>query len=282
MSTTVEKTESLSKRVGDDYLLSANDIQAFHDNGFLHLEDVITEDEVQAIEPHYNRITNNEIPNMGRNLCDMSGSYNDKFEDFNLINANIPRHYIPELRDNIYERITASIARQLYGEGMALDYDQFLTKKPSRKAAAFAWHQDMGYWPVGTPDTKTATCSLAMTDSTLENGCLRFVPGSHKSQRILKHRPAGNTNTRDEAHTMILDISDQAEVAYQPVKRGSITVHDEWIIHGSDGNQSDTWRKTYIVAYRSEATVKHERKIGFTHSHNDTVNWQTVLDLENS
>jgi phytanoyl-CoA hydroxylase len=35
--------------------------------------------------------------------------------------------------------------------------------------------------------------------------------------------------------------------------------------------------KAYVIAYRSKATVAHERSIGFTHSHNDRVNWITTL-----
>ena len=63
-----------------------------------------------------------------------------------------------------------------------------------------------------------------------------------------------------------------------PLKRGDITVHDEMIIHGSGGNSSpDRWRRTYITAFRSKACVDFERSIGFTHSHNDAINWETHL-----
>ena len=46
--------------------------------------------------------------------------------------------------------------------------------------------------------------------------------------------------------------------------------------HGSGGNRtSDSWRRAYIVALRSEDTVRRERELGFTHSHNDAAE---VLD----
>ena len=75
------------------------------------------------------------------------------------------------------------------GADTALDYDQFLTKRPRRPDAVFAWHQDLGYWPTGTPDTRTTTCSLALDDATIENGCLRVVPGSHREPTLRRHRP---------------------------------------------------------------------------------------------
>jgi hypothetical protein len=48
-------------------------------------------------------------------------------------------------------------------------------------------------------------------------------------------------------------------------------------MHGSAGNLSSDWRRTYVIAYRSHATVAYERALGFTHSHNDKVNWTTTL-----
>lgn len=272
---------AVSARVDDDYQVSAADRRHFLGHGYVSLDRVLHEEEVQAIESLYDRFASGGIAGMGRDLCDMSGTYADAFRDFALVNAMLPRRYLPELQGNIFERLSASISRQLLGPDMALDYDQFLSKKPRQARAAFAMHQDMGYWPVGTPDTRTATCSLAVTDSLIANGCIRFVPGSQRAQKLLPHRPKGSTanGNREESHTLELDLPADATVVTQEVRRGGITVHDEWVVHGSAGNGSDQWRKTYVIAYRSAATVAHERSIGFTHSHNDTVNWRTALDL---
>jgi ectoine hydroxylase-related dioxygenase (phytanoyl-CoA dioxygenase family) len=270
-----------SLRQGDDYLVCADDRAAFHAHGYVTLEQVLHEHEVAAIEATYDQFTAGLVNGMGRDLCDMSGSYDDSFAGFALVNAMLPRRYRPDLIGNPFERLSASISRQLLGEDMALDYDQFLSKKPNRARAAFAMHQDMGYWPASTPDTRTATCSLAVSDSLLANGCIRFIPGSHKPGRLLPHRPSGDAGNHDrsQSHTLELDLPASAVVVDQEVRRGSITVHDEWVVHGSLGNRSAQWRKTYVIAYRSAATVAHERAIGFTHSHNDTVNWQTALAL---
>lgn len=278
---TAPAASARSQRQGDDYLVCAADRAAFHARGYVTLADVLHEHEVAAIEAIYDQFTAGAIPGMGRDLCDMSGSYDDSFAGFALVNAMLPRRYRPDLIGNPFERLSASISRQLLGADMTLDYDQFLSKKPARARAAFAMHQDMGYWPVGTPDTRTATCSLAVTDSTIANGCIRFIPGSHRPGRLLPHRPAGDCANRDRSrsHTLELELPADAVVIDQEVARGSITVHDEWVVHGSAGNRSPHWRKTYVIAYRSAATVAHERAIGFTHSHNDTVNWQTALAL---
>jgi len=51
--------------------------------------------------------------------------------------------------------------------------------------------------------------------------------------------------------------------------------HDEWVVHGSGGNLSKGTRRTYVIAFRTEDTVKRERAAGFTHSHLDQVNWDS-------
>jgi len=154
---------------------------------------------------------------------------------------------------------------------MVIDYDQLLAKRPYKDDAVFEWHQDQAYWPV-FPDSRTATCWLAIDDSTLENGCMRFVPGSHL-QPIRPHRPL--KGDRGEAHTLLTDVDPaRDEVRPVPIRRGDVTVHNERVLHGSGGNRTGGWRRAYVVAFRARATVAEERRLGFTHSHNDE---KTVL-----
>lgn len=264
----------------DDYPLTDAQVAAYQRDGYLVLPRVLTEAELLPLELVFQRFISGEVPGMGRDFCDMSGPYGRAFEDFNLVNAVLPRVYDPSLVGNVFERRAASIARQLMGQDNSLDYDQFLAKRPQRSQAVFAWHQDLGYWPTGTPDTRTVTCSLALDDATLENGCLQVVPGSHLEPELRAHRPSAwstSPELRDEAHTLTVRLLDSDTVVSLPVPRGGVTVHNERIVHGSPGNRTDGWRRTYVVAHRSRSTVEYERSIGFTHSHNDRINWTTHL-----
>ena len=144
-------------------------------------------------------------------------------------------------------------------------------------------HQDLGYWPK-TKNTWTATFSLALSDSDLINGCLQLIPGTNKEPELRKHVPKqydGNADfketNRDDSHTLVIETHPDEEIIYLPVKRGSITIHDERIVHGSAGNNSSDWRKTYIMAFRDSDTIKEERAMGFTHSHNDEIDWSKVI-----
>lgn len=264
---------------GDGYGLTSKEIAAYHRDGYLVLRRFLTEEELRPLEVAFERFKSGAVKGMGRDLCDMSGPYSRPFEEYNMVNCVLPRVYDPSLVGNIFELRAASVARQLIGDDATLDYDQHLSKKPGKADAVFAWHQDLGYWPTGTPDTRTTTCSLALDDATLENGCLHVVPGTHLEPALRPHRPtlSGSGGEREETHTLSVVLGDGDRPIPLPLGRGDITVHNERIVHGSGGNPSDRWRRTYIVAHRSRATVAYERSIGFTHSHNDQVQWTTHL-----
>lgn len=277
----------MSGRISSEsYVLTPGEIDTFHKDGLVTLNNVLTEEEVAEIQELFDRFLNREITVPGKDFCDMSKPFGIPFEDWSIVNCMLPTRYHPPFQNNIFERITAGIVKQIHPNiEMSKDYDQFLNKRPGKGDAVFAWHQDMGYWPnpkaLGVEETATCTFSLAIDDSEEANGCLRYVPGSGLSKTLRKHAPLASS--RDEGHALTIEIDESKGdiVKLAPCKRGSITIHDEWVIHGSSGNKCpDRQRRTYVLAYRPKAVVEAERKLGFTHSHNDTVNWDTFDDGE--
>ena len=270
----------LPRRQGEYYRLTPDEITAYRRDGYLVLRDVLSEAELERLDPWFDHFVQGKEPGMGRDFCDMSQPYGTPFEQWQLVNAMLPSKYRPELHDNAFHRVAQAIADQLYTEGEAgLDYEQFLAKRPNQAKAEFAMHQDLGYWPKIDP-TWTATFSLALTDSKLENGCLHVVPGSNREAALRAHRPKGaaaGDGSRDDSHTLVIDSLPTDEVVHLPVRRGDVTVHDERIVHGSGGNVSPVWRKTYVAAFRDVRTIAAERAMGFTHSHNDTVDWSGIV-----
>lgn len=272
------------RRNGKHYLITAEEIERYHELGYLTLNEVLTEAEMKTLDPWFDHfIHGKEMHRMGRDFCDMSQPYGTPIEEFQLVNAMLPSKYRPELVNNIFYQVAKGIADQLYQNGeAAMDYEQFLAKKPSKAKAEFAMHQDLGYWPK-TQNTWTATFSLALTDSDLINGCLQLIPGTNKEPELRKHVPKSYSNqeegkvNRDESHTLVIETHPDEKIVYLPVKRGSLTIHDERIVHGSAGNKSKDWRKTYVMAFRDVNTIKEERAMGFTHSHNDQVDWKEII-----
>ena len=256
----------MGTRDGDVYRLTEEEIAAFRRDGYVHLRGVLSEEELAAVEVDYERFLRREIPVPGKDFCDMSGGYDRPVDQYAVINVMLPRRYHPAWQGNVVEQRAGSIAAQLHGDDMVYDYDQLLAKPPGRDDGAFAWHQDQAYW-IKTPDTRTATMWLALDDSGVENGGMRFVPGSQRDPELRAHAPLHGD--RGDSHTLVAELDPGDEVRQPELARGDATIHDERVLHGSPGNGSTRWRRAYIVAFRSEATVAEERRLGFTHSHND-------------
>jgi len=271
-------------RISDhEFRLTPEQIDTFHREGCVTIPNVLTEEEVAALETVFDRFVAGEIQVPGKDFCDISKPFGTPYEEWSIVNCMLPTTYYKPMENNIFERLAQSMARQLFEDSnMIKDYDQLLNKRPGKTDAVFAWHQDMAYWPsaevLGVEKTDTCTFSLAIDDSDSDNGCLRYVAKSGVSKTLRRHRPlAGN---RDEGHALTVEVDPKTEqICLAPAKRGSITIHDEYVVHGSGGNNcADRQRRTYVVAYRDREIVEAERRIGFTHSHNDQVNWDTFAD----
>ena len=254
---------------GDRFPLTPDEVEAFHRDGWITLPGFLGADELRPLEEVYMRFLRREIPVPGRDYCDMTGDYTRPIEQYAILNVMLPRVYWPALCGNVYERRAADVTRQLWGDEFAIDYDQLVAKPPGKRDAVFHWHQDLGYWPI-TPDSRTATFWLALDDVADDNGCVRFVDGSHREPELREHLPL--QGDRDSNHTLVAQVDparDRIRSAILP--RGSVSVHHERTVHGSGGNTSARWRRGYVLAYRSPATITAERAMGFTHSHNDDV-----------
>ncbi len=254
------------RRQGDRYEVTEEDRARFQADGYVHLPGILSEEELTEIEAVYDRFTSGEIEVLGKDLCDMAGEYGRSIDEFKIINAMLPRRYWPAWRGNLYEQRAASISEQLIGGGLELDYDQLLAKRPGEPDAIFGWHQDLAYW-IDTPDPRTTTLWLALDDSDVENGCMRFVPGTHLEPELRPHH--AKTGDREDSHALLTELREKDRVQPAEIKRGDCTVHNERVLHGSGGNTSERWRRAYIIAYRTAETVAQERRLGFTHSHND-------------
>ncbi|BBN00533.1 hypothetical protein Mp_2g00030 [Marchantia polymorpha subsp. ruderalis] len=259
--------DGAGRRKGDRYELMREEIECYKTMGYVHLKGVLSEDELHNLEEEYMSFLRHEVAVEGRDFCDMSADYSKPLEDYSIVNIMLPSKYNPWLKGNIYEKRAASISEQLLGPDMVFDYDQLLAKPPGKSDGVFHWHQDLAYWPV-TDDTRTASFWLAIDNSRVENGCIQFVPGTHLEKNLRYHGPLHGD--RDKSHTLAARLAEDDMPKPAEIDRGDVTVHHERTLHGSGINSStDSWRRAWVVAFRSKETVEFERSIGFTHSHND-------------
>jgi hypothetical protein len=120
--------------------------------------------------------------------------------------------------------------------------------KPAHHGGVVAWHQDYSYW-TRTEPMSHLTCWIALDDSDRDNGCLYYVPGSHRWKLLPR---TGLTGNMDEIMTV---LSPEQKAAFRPVpielKRGQCTFHHPLMVHGSYANRSERPRRaTLINAFR--------------------------------
>ena len=214
----------------------------------MHLEGVLAEPEIAEIEAVYDRFLRGEIAVAGKDFNDMTtGEHGTDPSGYAIVNVMVPRRYHPAWQGNVFERRAASIARQLCGDGMVIDFDQLLAKQPGRDDAVFGWHQDQAYW-IDTDDRRTATCWLAVDDSTVENGCMQFLPGSHR-EPVRPHHPLHGD--RDASHTLVTELRPATCGAGADRPRRHHRAQRGRAARLRRQHLADSWRRAYIVAFRS-------------------------------
>lgn len=112
--------------------------------------------------------------------------------------------------------------------------------KPAGEATP--WHHDWSYWQ----GSNKYSVTIAFDDMTPENGCLRFVRGSHKLN-LPSHRPL-------EAHSfgnqVDASLFDEANVVDAPMAAGDMTFFHDLAVHSSFSNALGTQRRTANLTYR--------------------------------
>ena len=117
----------------------------------------------------------------------------------------------------------------------------------------------VAHWPpiALTLDTRTITFSLAIDATTEENGCINFVKHpDEQSRKTLRPFRALYSGDRDEDHAVVSETYEGNVIVPTPVKRGSVSLHDEYVVHGSNDNGSGGDRRTYVLAFRPQS-AKH-------------------------
>ena len=143
------------------------------------------------------------------------------------------------------------MVEQVIGENFAL-WNSSLFAKPARVGSRTPWHQDGEYWPI----RPLATCSvwIAIDESTVENGCLKFIPGSHSARELYQH----HTNSSDGLSLPLELDSDQfseAESVDIELEAGQISLHDVFLIHSSEPNRSIRPRRGLTLRFMPTSSV---------------------------
>jgi ectoine hydroxylase-related dioxygenase (phytanoyl-CoA dioxygenase family) len=126
-------------------------------------------------------------------------------------------------------------------------FRDILMLKPARVGSKMPWHQDSNYWPISPANL----CSVwtALDPATLENGCMRVVPGSHRKPLLRSRDESGWGPLEDDQ----IELDSAIDVPMEP---GSSLFFHSRLLHGSEANNSDQSRRAFITSFMSSRSQR--------------------------
>jgi hypothetical protein len=225
----------------DRYRLSDEQVRFFHDNGYLSGVRVLSDEQVEQLRGElqelfdpahpgnglFHEFHSNESPDPSRVLFHALGAWRIK----------------PGFHDLLWGPAFTVPASQLLAGGVRFWHDQLFCK-PAQHGGVVAWHQDYSYW-TRTKPMAHLTCWVALDDATRDNGCLQYVPGSHRWELLPVTGLAGDM---DAIQTV---LSDEQKRQFKPVavelKKGYASFHHPLMVHGSYANSTDRPRRATVI-----------------------------------
>ena len=224
-----------------------NDVyETFWDRGWVVVPGVFPVDEMDQISRLAMAVAISEIA---------EGDGDDSDLDKDVAGNPVPRKVNWPFTKNEHfrkfalDRRLRDLLAGIMGKPVLLVFDQIFLKPP-RHGSAKPYHQDNAYFRC-RPDDEVITAWVALDDSNEENGCLRYITGSHKLP-ILEHHEVVSEKynlTPEEAN---IDLTRES---LAPASKGSVVVHHSKTLHTSHANTSDRWRRAYATHWVSADVV---------------------------
>ena len=219
--------------------LDQDQIDDYHENGFLRLDRITSAEEVEELREVYERLFLSDTHKDDRKQL---GDVEEGQETLPQILG--PSDLAPELLETQYYANAEAMAKQLLGEAAEFQGDHAI-RKPAGSGAETPWHQDEAYWdPAKRYDGLSFW--MPLQEATVENGCMQFVPGSNRDE-VLPHHQVG-----DEAEALEVDDPEYHEEAVAcELPPGGATIHDSRTLHYAGPNTTDEPRRAYVLIFRT-------------------------------
>lgn len=156
----------------------------------------------------------------------------------------------PGFHDILWAPAFTTAAAQLLGGPVRFWHDQLFCK-PAEHGGVVAWHQDYSYW-TRTQPMQHLTCWIGLDDATRHNGCLQYIPGSHRWDLLPVTGLAGDMNAIQTV------LSAEQKEQFQPVavelRRGECSFHHPLLVHGSYENSTASPRRATVINVFKDGT----------------------------
>jgi non-haem Fe2+, alpha-ketoglutarate-dependent halogenase len=207
--------------------LTAGQIDTFNRDGYLAPISLFDEEEIADIRRYFDEL-------LARTLAAGGNSYS-----ISTAHLKYGRVY-----DLLTDARIVSYVKDLLGEDVIGWGSHFFCKMPG-DGKRVSWHQDASYWPL-TP-SKAVTVWLAIDDATVENACMRFIPGSHWFGHLTY-----TLTENDDSYVLNQTVAGVEQLGTpidNELRAGEISIHSDLLIHGSEANASGRRRCGLTLRY---------------------------------
>lgn len=223
------------------YRLSDGQVRFYREHGYLARVKMLNHNQLEALCEEV------------QTLVDPAHPGNGLFYEFNSNESADPQKILfhalgawritPGLHDILWHPGFTVPASQLLSGAVRFWHDQVFYK-PAHHGGVVIWHQDYSYW-TRTQPMAHLSCWIGLDDSTRDNGCLHYVPGSHRWNLLPRADFASDMDA-------ILDsLTSEQKEEFKPVaielKKGECSFHHPLMMHGSYENRTSNARRAVVL-----------------------------------
>ncbi|XP_067144470.1 phytanoyl-CoA dioxygenase domain-containing protein 1-like [Centruroides vittatus] len=250
-------------------MATSEQIEKFNENGYLVIPEFLNSEEIQLLKSECSKLINEMNPSEDKSVF-ISGR-NQKGEEYFLTSGDKIRYFFEEDAINEKGEFTVSKEDSLNKIGHALHWwndvfkkitfgqkvknlirnfgfidplvvqSMYIFKNP-KVGGKVECHQDATY--LYTDPVKLLGLWFPLEDTTLENGCLWFLPGSHKGE-VYQRYICNSTTGASLISASTAPIYTEDEFVPAVVSKGSCVLIHGKVIHKSEKNLSSKPRPAY-------------------------------------
>jgi phytanoyl-CoA hydroxylase len=230
-------------------------IQHYQKNGFVVLPDLLDAAELaiwQHVILHAIEGRSTRLPLDGEQYEESfrSGGFTESDEYYNKVfmqKINLWKTDSDARRLVLDDRLGQIATELASAQGMRIWLDQALIKEPWGNPTAF--HIDVPFWGFTSPDALTIW--IALSDATLTNGSLCYIPGSHRLREYKNAQVDPNLGALFHIYPELAQI----DPVFCPVPAGSAVVHNGLTAHGAGANMTPRRRFAMTIAYMPDGST---------------------------
>ena len=224
------------------YDLGEQDIQFYQENGYLRMPYFFTKEEMSELGAALDKIVENKRP---RILGEDRESSDDIARVFKqLVNLWVDNAVV---RKFSLDPCLAEVARKLAQcRHVVIYHDQALIKPAGERSKETNWHQDAPYYPMEQPGALSAW--IAVDDVSIENGCMQFIPASHKYgclEPVPLDIEGASVLKNIEATGATVDV----EPVIMEMEAGGVSFHHGCTFHYATTNRTNKPRRALAIIY---------------------------------